>query len=230
MKCIPFRHRDSAENEDANAREIVEVLMINSTSGPGLLFPKVGGWENDETVQEAAVREAIEEAGVRGELMNTFANKHARRLLLIVMSQRNEQEAVREKLLMYILGNIFPSGYFLPHSRGLEKKLIRLSLSTLVGTNLVAKDFLGDYKFKSKTHQDEFSPEGLCKAAMFALFVKEELDSWPEMSTRKRTWLTIPEAVDSCRHAWMRDALENGFSKWYADRMMPAGKDFSVQH
>ncbi|KAL0007189.1 hypothetical protein SO802_008691 [Lithocarpus litseifolius] len=28
-----------------------------------------GGWENDETVQEAAVREAIEEAGVRGELM-----------------------------------------------------------------------------------------------------------------------------------------------------------------
>ncbi|KAE8076190.1 hypothetical protein FH972_014854 [Carpinus fangiana] len=28
-----------------------------------------GGWENDETVQEAAVREAIEEAGVRGDLM-----------------------------------------------------------------------------------------------------------------------------------------------------------------
>lgn len=28
-----------------------------------------GGWENDETVQEAAVREAMEEAGVRGELM-----------------------------------------------------------------------------------------------------------------------------------------------------------------
>lgn len=28
-----------------------------------------GGWENDETVEEAAVREAIEEAGVRGDLM-----------------------------------------------------------------------------------------------------------------------------------------------------------------
>ena len=27
-----------------------------------------GGWENDETVQEVAVREAIEKAGVRGEL------------------------------------------------------------------------------------------------------------------------------------------------------------------
>ncbi|KAK4345916.1 hypothetical protein RND71_036092 [Anisodus tanguticus] len=29
----------------------------------------VGGWENDETVKEAAVREAIEEAGVRGNLV-----------------------------------------------------------------------------------------------------------------------------------------------------------------
>lgn len=27
-----------------------------------------GGWENDETVKEAAVREAVEEAGVRGDL------------------------------------------------------------------------------------------------------------------------------------------------------------------
>lgn len=45
-RCIPFRHRDLAENEDANAREIVEVLMINSTSGPGLLFPKVVSCES----------------------------------------------------------------------------------------------------------------------------------------------------------------------------------------
>ena len=28
-----------------------------------------GGWENDETVQQAAVREALEEAGVRGDLV-----------------------------------------------------------------------------------------------------------------------------------------------------------------
>lgn len=27
-----------------------------------------GGWENDETVEEAAEREALEEAGVRGEI------------------------------------------------------------------------------------------------------------------------------------------------------------------
>jgi diphosphoinositol-polyphosphate diphosphatase len=62
--CIPFRYRDIKDEQ----KKLVEVLMINSQSGPGLLFPK-GGWENDETVEEAAAREAIEEAGVRGDLV-----------------------------------------------------------------------------------------------------------------------------------------------------------------
>jgi len=35
-----------------------------------------GGWENDETVEEAAAREAIEEAGVRGDLVVRFQNTH----------------------------------------------------------------------------------------------------------------------------------------------------------
>ncbi|KAL0334371.1 UNVERIFIED_CONTAM: Nudix hydrolase 16, mitochondrial [Sesamum angustifolium] len=148
--CIPFRYRNVEEDGDGNSEKIVEVLMINSTSGPGLLFPK-GGWENDETAEEAAVREAMEEAGVRGDLVH----------------------------------------------------------------------FLGCYPFKSKTLQDEYSPEGLCRAAMYALHVKEELDSWPEKSSRERSWLTVPEAIESCRHAWMRDALEKGFSNWFADGMIP---------
>ncbi|PIM97226.1 hypothetical protein CDL12_30306 [Handroanthus impetiginosus] len=80
--------------------------------------------------------------------------------------------------------------------------------------------FLGSYPFKSKTLLDEFSPEGLCKAAMYALHVKEELDSWPEKSLRERSWLTIPEAIERCRHPWMREALEKGFSKWFAEGMI----------
>ncbi|KAL9240012.1 hypothetical protein vseg_014276 [Gypsophila vaccaria] len=146
--CVPFRYRSSSESDEAEFEDVVEVLMINSTSGPGLLFPK-GGWENDETVEEAARREAIEEAGVKGDLMG----------------------------------------------------------------------HIGYYEFKSKTLQDEFSPEGLCKASMFALLVKEELEHWPEQSTRQRKWLTIPEALECCRHPWMRQALEEGFMKWHAERV-----------
>lgn len=38
-----------------------------------MLLLSQGGWENDETVEEAALRESIEEAGIRGDLMvNNF--------------------------------------------------------------------------------------------------------------------------------------------------------------
>ncbi|KAG5539225.1 hypothetical protein RHGRI_019705 [Rhododendron griersonianum] len=180
VECIPYKYRDSGESSDENLERIVEVLMINTPSGPGLLFPK-GGWENDETVEEAAVREAIEEAGVRGELM-------VRMQFVIVIQDYSS----------------FPFRSFI-HS---------------------LDDFLGDYDFRSKTHQDEFSPEGLCRASMFALLVKEELESWPEQSTRSRTWLTIPEAAESCRHAWMREALLQGFSKWHDQKMASTGEEF----
>ncbi|KAL8147356.1 nudix hydrolase 16, mitochondrial-like isoform X2 [Apium graveolens] len=147
--CIPFRYRDSEENDGKKSEKNVEVLMITSTSGPGFLFPK-GGWENDETVKEAAMREAVEEAGVRGDL----------------------------------------------------------------------KHFLGYYYFKSKTLQDEFSPEGLCKAAMYALLVKEELNSWPERNLRERRWLSVSEAGECCRHSWMKQALQEGFVRWLSDGMI----------
>ncbi|XP_069151869.1 nudix hydrolase 16, mitochondrial-like [Solanum lycopersicum] len=147
-QCIPLRFRNMEENSGEISKKIVEVLMINSTSGPGLLFPK-GGWENDETVKEAAIREAIEEAGVRGDIVH----------------------------------------------------------------------FLGHYLFNSKTLWDEFSPEGLCKATMFALLVKEELECWPKHSLRRRSWLTVPEAIQCCPHPWMRQALEEGFSKWHDNGM-----------
>lgn len=36
-----------------------------------------GGWETDETDQQAAIREAIEEAGVRGKInVRSFFNLH----------------------------------------------------------------------------------------------------------------------------------------------------------
>ncbi|RVW92995.1 Nudix hydrolase 16, mitochondrial [Vitis vinifera] len=102
-------------------------------------------------------------------------------------------------------------------------KLFCARLLTPVGLPLflsrLFQEFLGHYHFKSKTLQDEFSPEGSCKAAMFALFVKEELESWPEQNTRRRSWLTIPEAYENCRHPWMREALKDGFSKWHENKI-----------
>ncbi|KAK9902359.1 hypothetical protein M0R45_001598 [Rubus argutus] len=66
--CIPYRYKYSKQSpaKDDEAKEL-EVLVISSQSqkGKGMLFPK-GGWELDESKEEAASRETLEESGVRG--------------------------------------------------------------------------------------------------------------------------------------------------------------------
>lgn len=39
--CIPFKYISCVGSSDGTSEKDVEVLMINSTRGPGLLFPKV---------------------------------------------------------------------------------------------------------------------------------------------------------------------------------------------
>ncbi|GJN03084.1 hypothetical protein PR202_ga20490 [Eleusine coracana subsp. coracana] len=47
-----------------------EVLIVSTPNRDDLVFPK-GGWEDDEDVYEAASREALEEAGVKGNIDRT---------------------------------------------------------------------------------------------------------------------------------------------------------------
>ncbi|KAJ9147254.1 hypothetical protein P3X46_029432 [Hevea brasiliensis] len=62
--CIPYKYKNG-KRDFLDIEEALEVLVISSQKGKGLLFPK-GGWELDETIKEAASRETLEEAGVRG--------------------------------------------------------------------------------------------------------------------------------------------------------------------
>ncbi|KAK9277216.1 hypothetical protein L1049_006755 [Liquidambar formosana] len=63
--CIPFRLERNVEDGCCNIKNKLRVLMISSPDRDDLVFPK-GGWEDDETMGEAACREALEEAGVKG--------------------------------------------------------------------------------------------------------------------------------------------------------------------
>ncbi|KAH9296507.1 hypothetical protein KI387_040095 [Taxus chinensis] len=65
--CIPYRYTKSPDACNGDSSGTLEVLMITPLRGEGLMFPK-GGWENDETKEEAACREALEEAGVKGDI------------------------------------------------------------------------------------------------------------------------------------------------------------------
>nr|GMC91420.1 nudix hydrolase 18, mitochondrial-like [Ipomoea batatas]GMC94755.1 nudix hydrolase 18, mitochondrial-like [Ipomoea batatas]GME12533.1 nudix hydrolase 18, mitochondrial-like [Ipomoea batatas] len=66
--CVPYRYKDSGETSSLMAEDAFEVLVISpQRKSKGMLFPK-GGWETDETIEAAALRETVEEAGVLGEI------------------------------------------------------------------------------------------------------------------------------------------------------------------
>ncbi|XP_010556716.1 PREDICTED: nudix hydrolase 17, mitochondrial-like [Tarenaya hassleriana] len=54
-------------SSDGTISDELEVLVITSQKGHAMMFPK-GGWELDESVEEAASRESLEEAGVLGSI------------------------------------------------------------------------------------------------------------------------------------------------------------------
>nr|KJB30709.1 hypothetical protein B456_005G156300 [Gossypium raimondii] len=60
--CIPYRYKSSS---DGTMTDDLEVLVISSQKCQKMMFPK-GGWELDESREEAALRESLEEAGVLG--------------------------------------------------------------------------------------------------------------------------------------------------------------------
>ncbi|KAK6928609.1 NUDIX hydrolase domain [Dillenia turbinata] len=62
--CIPYK---LIKDDESGLENRIRILMISTTKRDNLVFPK-GGWEDDETVREAACREALEEAGIRGNL------------------------------------------------------------------------------------------------------------------------------------------------------------------
>ncbi|GLU18374.1 hypothetical protein SLE2022_346800 [Rubroshorea leprosula] len=65
--CIPYRYKKQSNSIDKTLIEDLEVLVISSQNGQSMLFPK-GGWENDESMEQAATRETLEEAGVTGNI------------------------------------------------------------------------------------------------------------------------------------------------------------------
>lgn len=78
--CVPYRVNKKDDDVGNPCSSLgddsaeVEVLMISTPNRTDMVFPK-GGWEDDEDVYQAASREAMEEAGVKG-IINRAALGH----------------------------------------------------------------------------------------------------------------------------------------------------------
>mmetsp|Transcript_6523 Transcript_6523/g.9837 ORF Transcript_6523/g.9837 Transcript_6523/m.9837 type:complete len:174 (+) Transcript_6523:319-840(+) len=60
--CVPILRSES---------EGLKIVLVTSSRNEGWILPK-GGWENDESSEEGAAREAYEEAGVMGVISSTI--------------------------------------------------------------------------------------------------------------------------------------------------------------
>ncbi|CAH9116437.1 unnamed protein product [Cuscuta epithymum] len=75
--CIPYRiAKQSSIHGTRGPIDDLEFLLVSSQKSPRMMFPK-GGWEVDESLEEAAIRESFEEAGIYGEVgvRNTMHNR-----------------------------------------------------------------------------------------------------------------------------------------------------------
>ncbi|XP_050885898.1 nudix hydrolase 17, mitochondrial [Lathyrus oleraceus] len=86
--CIPYRYK---QDIDGNISNELEVLLVSSQKGHAFMFPK-GGWEVDESLEEAACRESLEEAGVVG----------------IVEHELGEWSFISKRYGIYYEGHMFP--------------------------------------------------------------------------------------------------------------------------
>ncbi|KAI3875940.1 hypothetical protein MKW92_030509 [Papaver armeniacum] len=64
--CIPYRIKKDGEGDTVDCESRLELLMVSSPDREYLVFHRYGGWEDDETICEAACHEALEEARVKG--------------------------------------------------------------------------------------------------------------------------------------------------------------------
>ena len=81
--------------------------------------------------------------------------------------------------------------------------------------------FLGEFSFSSKKKGKE-GKKGVCIAQVFVMQVTQEMEVWPEHTTRRRTWCQPREAVACCKHEWMRDALRRWGSKCHPELDLPS--------
>lgn len=183
------------------------ILFVSASRKPEWILPK-GGWEQDETMEESAIREAYEEAGVLGTLGSPLApiqyetrkSKKRRREMAEILRKCNSPDESSHDESKEVLYNFAPPSTDAipePHVPDAAMKVtspVHSFLSDAV-VNRIRESKPKVRSDETSSNASDSSSYSFVKMTLFPLYVSEIRDSWPE-SGRFRKIVCIDEAIE----------------------------------
>mmetsp|Transcript_65740 Transcript_65740/g.189540 ORF Transcript_65740/g.189540 Transcript_65740/m.189540 type:complete len:378 (+) Transcript_65740:516-1649(+) len=187
-----------------------KILFVSASRKSEWILPK-GGWEKDEAIEESAIREAFEEAGILGVLgprLNEieYETRKAKKRRLEQEEAQKRAKIVREALSTGADPKV-------EVSLSCEASLAMAEVNAEANAN-VSKEEMTRIQGLAK-HSDETSSVASdasagythVRMALFPLYVSEVKSEWPECG-RLRKAVDIDEAIHMCENRpELRDAL-----------------------
>lgn len=215
------------------------ILFVSSSRKAEWILPK-GGWELDEAMEESAVRETYEEAGVLGtlgtkmtEIQYETRKSKKRRLELEEMLKRQKDAAETGSSSGASDGASEPEeeqGTVEKRSKGELPSQVAVPAVTVpkVPHGTMSDDVVNRIRASrnfatmgcdetSSAASDASSTYSLVRMTLFPLYVTEVKDDWPE-SGRFRKAMEIDDAIEMMKsrsefHAVLKEVKEKGLHK-----------------
>lgn len=171
-----------------------KILLVSASKKPQWILPK-GGWELDESMEESAIRETFEEAGVVGFLGPKLSEIHYEKRKA---KRKLSFEDKIKKSTVEITERQFSSGSSGWSDLTVEDSSVEIpEVPSVVGVDLgKTEDIAPSEKVASNDEMSTASPIAYShvRLTLFPLYVTEIKDAWPE-DGRIRTAMDIDEAL-----------------------------------
>jgi hypothetical protein len=185
------------------------ILFVSSARKREWILPK-GGWESDEKMEESAVRETYEEAGILGTLgpklteITYETRKGKKRRLERLEHEKLGLESKNNSIRAFDVKGTPQAQESVTKSTGIKSNLSSDGLANvdperLFQTSETPKVYPEDAVQAKREHE-------MCRMTLFPLYVSDVLDKWPE-DGRSRKVFSIDEAIEMTTRDELRAIL-----------------------
>ncbi len=189
------------------------ILFVSASRKPEWILPK-GGWENDEAMEESAIRETFEEAGVLG-ILGPRLNEIEYETRKSKKRRLNLEEAQKRAKIDFETHAISPDKQAMDAVATSSTTLDGTIESSIEESIHVSNEAMARIRGQSKPSDETSSVASdsstsytHVRMTLFPLYVSEVKSDWPECG-RFRKVVNIDEAIHMCENRpELQDALK----------------------